>query len=66
MLNAPNAPRSPAPSTRHTRPHAHAHTTHPPQAYAELRGNAIAFGAICLVARLTPYVLHALQKASSS
>lgn len=37
----------------------------PKKAYKELRSNLLRFGTICLAVRLTPYILHLAQKASS-
>jgi hypothetical protein len=37
----------------------------PKKAYKELRSNLLTFGTICVVIRLTPYILHLAQKASN-
>lgn len=37
----------------------------PKKAYKELRSNLLTFGTICVAIRLTPYILHLAQKASS-
>lgn len=37
----------------------------PKKAYKELRSNLLTFGTLCVAIRLTPFILHLAQKASS-
>jgi hypothetical protein len=37
----------------------------PKKAYKELRSNLLLFGTVCVVVRLTPFILHLGQKVGS-